>query len=729
MKPALPGAAVPRSTSKERPERSTIPAGSHASPVTYFLADESTMEAAMESSPQDNCDSPVTFKESKNGLRILPDGMKDKQKALDHVSDVIPDESCPPLASDIIHKAVGGPSPLDTGRPVSLASGSVTPLFLPSPGPDSSLPSSPKSTSSRSMQKLWSEPDMEDVASQAIASSDEDDDPASPALDDSAPQLIMPSIRMPSRRPFTERGKRMGRLKVLIAGDSGIGKTSLIKSIVQMCEEIVHVDPLAPTKPSLPRHSGKRSRSKGAGPDQRGAGTKHIMEVLASTKPYPAWWSDLEESKVLRRRRSMDGTVLERNLCFVDTPGYRSTLSFTDSMDHVIRYVEAQFEKAASFAKMSDSDALSLLGGNGGTQVDVALYLIAQEVKPVDVEFMRRLCPLTNVIPVIAKADTLSPSEIQELKASVIQEMKNANLSPFLFGASWDGASAEAENVPPFAISSAAASDADNMDASLLMSSEYVEPLIPTDLGALIGRVFEADNISWLRHATAKKYVQWRRGSALTFQPTLGIKSPRTTSVSSAVRRHSSRGASPVSLSSVYSSPRSSSSAIGGAPTSYALARLADHTQREETLAQVRLAKWATDLQRSLQNEKLRYESLARGDRAVWLTERLDECISEGALLSGPAEANMALVQKSTSRLGSDAQSSLGSTMGLGFGNSLNAGDPLGLLQWKDGFKSRGWITVQMLGGVGLISGLAFWMTRSDNTIVNWEVDWWHLMG
>jgi hypothetical protein len=37
----------------------------------------------------------------------------------------------------------------------------------------------------------------------------------------SAPQLIMPSIKMPSRRPFTAEGKAMGRLKVLIAGDSG----------------------------------------------------------------------------------------------------------------------------------------------------------------------------------------------------------------------------------------------------------------------------------------------------------------------------------------------------------------------------------------------------------------------------------------------------------------------------------------------------------------------------
>jgi len=35
------------------------------------------------------------------------------------------------------------------------------------------------------------------------------------------PQFIMPTIKMPSRRPFTARGKSVGRLKILVAGDSG----------------------------------------------------------------------------------------------------------------------------------------------------------------------------------------------------------------------------------------------------------------------------------------------------------------------------------------------------------------------------------------------------------------------------------------------------------------------------------------------------------------------------
>jgi GTP-binding protein EngB required for normal cell division len=139
----------------------------------------------------------------------------------------------------------------------------------------------------------------------------------------SPPQLVMPSIKMPSRRPFTEDGKRMGRLKVLIAGDSGVGKTTLIKAIVQSCEHIVHVDPIHPsTGPSTPgarAHSLRRRSS-----TKTTTGTTAITEIYASTKPYPEWWSEVDDFRVLRRRKSLGDAVLDRNLCFVDTPGYGS---------------------------------------------------------------------------------------------------------------------------------------------------------------------------------------------------------------------------------------------------------------------------------------------------------------------------------------------------------------------------------------------------------------------
>lgn len=154
-----------------------------------------------------------------------------------------------------------------------------------------------------------------------------------------APQLVMPCIEMPTRRRFTETGKNIGRLKILLAGDSGtskaarscsaavckawslllisltgIGKTSLVKSIAQCCEHLVHVDPILPHPQLLRRHSG-------AVESEYLRPTTGVVEILASTKPYPEWWSELDVSSS-SRRRSMGDSVLDRNICFVDTPGY-----------------------------------------------------------------------------------------------------------------------------------------------------------------------------------------------------------------------------------------------------------------------------------------------------------------------------------------------------------------------------------------------------------------------
>lgn len=43
-------------------------------------------------------------------------------------------------------------------------------------------------------------------------------------------------------------------------------------------------------------------------------------------------------------------------------------------------------------------------------------------LKPLDIEFMKQLHHLVNIIPVIAKSDTLTPTELRKLKLRVRQE-------------------------------------------------------------------------------------------------------------------------------------------------------------------------------------------------------------------------------------------------------------------------------------------------------------------
>ena len=97
---------------------------------------------------------------------------------------------------------------------------SVTSLSQYPEAQGSSLPSSPKSTSTRSLRHS-DEESVDYGGSQAILSSEDDEIERSPESEDTAPQLIMPSIKMPSRRPFTKRGNDIDRLKILVAGDSG----------------------------------------------------------------------------------------------------------------------------------------------------------------------------------------------------------------------------------------------------------------------------------------------------------------------------------------------------------------------------------------------------------------------------------------------------------------------------------------------------------------------------
>ena len=136
------------------------------------------------------------------------------------------------------------------------------------------------------------------------------------------------------------------------------------------------MDPLSPNPPSIDRLPSCKVHGKRESPIVKT--TQNITEVYASTKPYPSWWSDIEDTKLLRRRKSMGDTVLERNVCFVDTPGYSNGMSRVENIQLVLQYIETQLTKPFSAPTASEGDIAGLLSGAGGSQVDVVFYLVKQ---------------------------------------------------------------------------------------------------------------------------------------------------------------------------------------------------------------------------------------------------------------------------------------------------------------------------------------------------------------
>lgn len=204
--------------------------------MTYFFADENSIGESYSASPTIQPKYRDNVKNSSYGVESLETTISSITQDNDDQDDKVRNARRN-WKTNLVHNLsanseedladYGSPSSNDISRNTSPShqrrssqatiSRPFTPLSFGSPA----LPSVGGSPSSRRDSDAGSY--MDDNASQAVISSgDEEEKLAFETTDSgSAPQLVMPSIKMPTRRPFTEKGKTLGRLKVLIAGDSG----------------------------------------------------------------------------------------------------------------------------------------------------------------------------------------------------------------------------------------------------------------------------------------------------------------------------------------------------------------------------------------------------------------------------------------------------------------------------------------------------------------------------
>lgn len=451
----------------------------------------------------------------------------------------------------------------------------------------------------------------------------------------------------------------------------------------------------------------------------------------------------MEESRILRRRKSMGDSVLERNICFVDTCD-------SAKLERVINYAEQQLVNAMSAVDQLNNEFSGLLSGRGASQVDVVLYLISKGMASLtlatekqtdmsapdtvqeDMERIRQLFEICNVIPLIAKSDLVSAEEQEQFKQSLDLSLSSLPRLPTSIGSS-EATSATMESsrqtitaTAPYTVTSTNGPDLDTMDASLLMSPEYIQPLLPSELSLVVAQLFEPDTVAYLRHTAARKLVAWHAA-----HPKL-VSAPRSPSLVASQAPSYNASMRNSILTSPLQTPLSPSQSGVLIPlesevslntsTSWALAKVADHTQREERLAQIRLSKWASELQLSLQRERERYERLARGERAVWLVERMGEEVRDGQIV--PVNNGQALVRK---------KGKAGILNGYGeVIPSYQMHDPLGLLRWQDSMRTRGWIALQIVGSFGVVGGLAFWLAKHFGmlgSVNEWWTESWEYFG
>ncbi|XP_076345670.1 septin-2-like isoform X1 [Tachypleus tridentatus] len=108
-------------------------------------------------------------------------------------------------------------------------------------------------------------------------------------------------------------------------------------------------------------------------------------------------------------------------LTIVDTPGFGEAVNCEDNWKVIESYVTEQFNQF--FKDESGLNRKNIVDN----RVHCCLYFIppwGHGLRPLDIEFMKHLHQKVNVVPVIAKADTLNANEICRLKDKVLRELK-----------------------------------------------------------------------------------------------------------------------------------------------------------------------------------------------------------------------------------------------------------------------------------------------------------------
>ncbi|KAG1678949.1 Septin-7 [Nymphon striatum] len=132
-----------------------------------------------------------------------------------------------------------------------------------------------------------------------------------------------------------------------------------------------------------------------------------LTDIYAPDYPGPSMrikkTVQVETTKLLLKENGVNLT-----LTVVDTPGFGDAVDNSNCWQPIIDFIENKYEDYLNCESRVNRKIIT------DNRVHSCLYFIAPSghgLKPLDIEFMKRLHDKVNIIPLIAKADTMTPEE------------------------------------------------------------------------------------------------------------------------------------------------------------------------------------------------------------------------------------------------------------------------------------------------------------------------------
>ncbi|XP_004349897.2 CDC10 protein [Capsaspora owczarzaki ATCC 30864] len=161
-----------------------------------------------------------------------------------------------------------------------------------------------------------------------------------------------------------------------------------------------------------------------------------FLTDLYNEREYPSAAERIEKTvKVSSTSVEIEEKGVRLRLTIVDTPGFGDAVNNQDSWASIVTFIDERFEEF-----LNDELRVNRTKTNDN-RVHCCLYFIAPNghgLKPLDIEFMKRLHKKVNIIPVIGKADTLTADEIKSFRRQILSQIAENDISIYQFATDSD---------------------------------------------------------------------------------------------------------------------------------------------------------------------------------------------------------------------------------------------------------------------------------------------------
>merc|ERR1719192_1601450 len=166
---------------------------------------------------------------------------------------------------------------------------------------------------------------------------------------------------------------------------------------------------------------------------ETGLGKSTLMDSLFNTN-FESTPSSHKEPAVRLRAHTyeLEESNVKLKLTLCDTVGFGDQVNKEDLFGPVVDYVDSQFE-----AYLQEELKIKRnLSNFHDSRVHACLYFITPNghgLKSIDLVCMKKLDSKVNIVPVIAKADTINKPELSKFKTKVMQELTNNGVQIYQF--------------------------------------------------------------------------------------------------------------------------------------------------------------------------------------------------------------------------------------------------------------------------------------------------------